>query len=669
VPSVPGPDATEANTLPALPSVRSRIAICAVLGAIAFALYRATLLPGLDFGDTASFQAAVGELDLTPRQAYPLYFAIGDVALALTGAEPAHALNLLSAVAGAVAVAAFVWVAIDLTGSLVAGAAGGLWLASSYTFWTQAIIAEVYTLHLAMMGLVLASALWWDRRRTLPRLTLVFAVYALAFGNHLMSILLLPALVLFIVTAPGGFRLLIAPRTIAIAAACALAGASQYLWNVAGLWRLPDVDWTLPSLARAFWFDVTKSDWRETMILTVHPAALRRRPAMYLFELLQQIGLAGIVIASVGAVAVLRRWRTGLLVWSAYLPALAFAATYNVGDAHVFFLPSHYCVLLAVAAGVAATLALLERTAPTVVVSLAAAIAIATPVWRAWDTLPALNRHDDRRPVQWLDAVTQGLDQHALFIGDVNWQLENGLDYYWRRLRPELNVVRAGGTLLTLPFVVRDNLADGREVVATPLARDRMRATYGDLFTFRPDDRVASPPLAARLASLSRGTPYVLALLAPYPDLPFDQSELTDAVGFLTGGTATLAHEPSYTVLAGVVGSRPTFDRRSDRPFRQQIRLGSLDVDIRMESWLPTDTIRRAGFGQVVAGRRHLLTLERGVSVVALPLDGRAAQIEYASGLLAPLPRFRVILTPSNVRKAAELLVPPVLRWSPFDSR
>jgi hypothetical protein len=88
-----------------------------------------------------------------------------------------------------------------------------------------------------------------------------------------------------------------------------------------------------------------------------------------------------------------------------------------------------------------------------------------------------------------------------------------------------------------------------------------------------------------------------------------------------------------------------------------------------MESWLPTDTIRRAGFGQVVVGRRHVLTLERGVSVVGLGGDGRAAQVEYASGLLAPLPRFRVTMTSSDANKAAELPVPPVLRWSPFDSK
>ena len=43
----------------------------------AFALYRATLLPGVDFGDTGSFQTMVGSPLITPRDGYPLYFAIG----------------------------------------------------------------------------------------------------------------------------------------------------------------------------------------------------------------------------------------------------------------------------------------------------------------------------------------------------------------------------------------------------------------------------------------------------------------------------------------------------------------------------------------------------------------------------------------------------------------
>jgi len=344
-------------------------------------------------------------------------------------------------------------------------------------------------------------------------------------------------------------------------------------------------------------------------------------------------------------VALLRRWRLALLLFSAYAPAVIFAATYNVGDAHVFFLPSHQIAILFAAVGTAAALSLPRAApAPLRVPLLAAmvAAAVAYPLWRAWDTFPAVDRHDDRRPVLWLNAVVDGLDDHALLLGDVNWQLEKGFDYYTRRLRPELNFVRSEGTLLTLPFIVHDNLDAGREITATPAARDLARTAYGDLFTFSPDSRVSAQALAMRLSRLPTGTPYVMGLLAPYPDLPFDEGELANTVRLLTGGTATLGRRPSYSVLAGLVGERPRILRQADTPFREKFALGTLSVDVRMESWLPTDTIRRAGFGHVIVGRRHVLTLERGVSVVALSPDGTPIRAEYASGLFAPLPRFLV---------------------------
>ena len=195
---------------------------------------------------------------------------------------------------------------------------------------------------------------------------------------------------------------------------CAVAGASQYLWNVASLWHLPDVDWTLPSLARAFWFDVTKSDWRDTMIFTVHPVAAAATAGDVPVRAPATVGNRRHRVACLGAAALLRRWRTALLVFSAYRSCPRFRRTYNVGDAHVFFLPSHYCV----DAGVRRrrrgnALALREDRDPgctPAVTAMAVAIALTLPAWRAWDTLPAVDRHDDRRPVQWLNAVTRGLD-------------------------------------------------------------------------------------------------------------------------------------------------------------------------------------------------------------------------------------------------------------------
>src|SRR3954471_20409435 len=78
--------------------LHARVAVAAAVGAAAFALYYKTLLPGLDFGDTASFQVMAGSPVITPRDAYPLYFAIGRVFTLLVPGDPAYVLNLASAV-------------------------------------------------------------------------------------------------------------------------------------------------------------------------------------------------------------------------------------------------------------------------------------------------------------------------------------------------------------------------------------------------------------------------------------------------------------------------------------------------------------------------------------------------------------------------------------------
>ncbi len=653
MPSVPHgtpnrvPDST---FLPAAPARASRLAACAVVAALTFGCYYRTLLPGLDFGDTAAYQSAVGHWQLTPRQAYPLYYAVANSVFAVTGGDRAHSLNLTSALAGAAACGALAWVASALTGSVLAGAWAGLLMGGSYTFWSQAIIGEVYTLHLCLTSLVLATGLWWHRRPSLPRLGVFLGLYGLGFGNHLMMVLLAPALLVLVLITPQGRRRALSPAGVALAAACAGLGAAQYVWNAAYLWQAADPVPTLADGLRTFWFDVTKSDWRSTMILGVHETALKRRVGLYGFDLHQQIGVAGIVLALAGLASGLRRWRMLAVLVVAYVAAFVFAYTYNVGDVHVFFLPSHQIVVLAAALGADAVWRAAARVSGrrAVASALVTAALFAVPAWRIWDTWPAVDRHDDVRPTAWLDGLTRGLDANALLLADINWQLDNGLDYYVRHVRPELNVVRVTDRVLTLPLLIRDNLAAGREVVMTPESRRIAEAAYGGLFTFTPDPRVDARPLTARLDGVPADSLYVLVLLAPYRDLSFDGVELTDVSRRLTAGAATLTQGPSYQVLAGRLGQPPRLDRRQSQPFRTAIAVDGVALDVRMESWLPADTMRRAGFGHVVANRRHSLTLERGVSLVLLGPDGQRRGVAYASGLFSPLPRVLARLAPPH---------------------
>jgi hypothetical protein len=116
--------------------------------------------------------------------------------------------------------------------SLAAGIAAGLLLAFSYTFWSQAIIAEVYTLHLTLVLVSCLALYGYAAAPSRLRLAIFFGFYALAFGNHLSMILLLVPFAIFLLHVTADRRALFAPATIAVALIIAAAGALQYWPNL-----------------------------------------------------------------------------------------------------------------------------------------------------------------------------------------------------------------------------------------------------------------------------------------------------------------------------------------------------------------------------------------------------------------------------------------------------
>ena len=578
---------------------------------------------------------------VTPRNAYPLYFAIGKAFVWLTRMEPAHALNLASALEGGIACGMVVLAAAELSGSAAAGAAAALLFAVSYTFWSQSIIAEVYALHIALVAASLLLLLRWSNAPGSARLIAFFAVYALAFGNHLSMILLAPGFTVFLLlAAPGGWRSMFAPRIVAIAALCAAAGAAQYAWNLHALWLLPDPPEGVVEALRRFWFDVTKTDWRDTMVMNVPRILLGDRAAMYWFDLRQQFGVAGPVLAAIGLGVLMRRnWRRGVLIAMLFAANFAFAYSYNVGDAHVFYLPSHLFIALAAAPAVTAAALLGKRGA-----SIAAVLLVAYAGVRAYRDFPALDRSGDSRPTEVIAALTAGLDdRRSILVADLNWQVQNGLSYFASVTRPEIAWTRMPDVLLYAPALVADNAAIGRDVALTDRARVTAEAAYGPLLSIAPDPRVVVPRLADAARDLPEGSRYVVTVLRPSRDLALDRGELARLLGALAGSPVTLP-VADYAAFAGVTGRPPQVAVQSTRPFRQRLRIEETGVEIRMDSWLTSDTIRRMGFGHVVAARRHTLIVERGVSFAAYDADGRPLRTAYASNIFAPQARYLVRL-------------------------
>ena len=182
--------------------------LAAAVAAGAFVIYLRTLAPDILPGDAGEFQLAAWRLGLAHPTGYPLYMLLGSLwqhALALFGVNPAAALNSLSALFAALAVAATYLLLLDapvaspLTRRLVALFTASL-LAVSATYWSQALIAEVYTLHALFLLLLLlvlqrAAASNANMRRILFWTALIFG---LSLAHHAMTLLAAPAVLIYL---------------------------------------------------------------------------------------------------------------------------------------------------------------------------------------------------------------------------------------------------------------------------------------------------------------------------------------------------------------------------------------------------------------------------------------------------------------------------------------
>jgi hypothetical protein len=144
--------------------------LAVVLFAASLVLYVHTLAPSVAtlFDDSLEFPLVSYRLGVAHPTGYPLYTLLGKLFTLGPWHNVAWRVNLLSAVAGALTVV-FVYLATrQLASRRLPALLGAVALVVSPVFWSQAVVAEVYTLTGAFVALLLWLALRWARRPLLP---------------------------------------------------------------------------------------------------------------------------------------------------------------------------------------------------------------------------------------------------------------------------------------------------------------------------------------------------------------------------------------------------------------------------------------------------------------------------------------------------------------------
>src|SRR4030043_517230 len=101
-----------------------------------------------------------------------------------------------------------------MTGSKLGAWVGGGVLAFIPVFWWQTVAAEVYTLHVFLVALMMRVLWEWEEKREFFILVVFALVTGSSFGNHLQTVMLAPGVFYLILSGDrkvilGGKRVLV----------------------------------------------------------------------------------------------------------------------------------------------------------------------------------------------------------------------------------------------------------------------------------------------------------------------------------------------------------------------------------------------------------------------------------------------------------------------------
>src|SRR5918997_4305160 len=384
----------------------------ALAGALAalfvFVLYLRTLAPTVlyydDPGmlDAAMLQMQVAVLGIAHPTGYPTYLTLSHLFTYLPVGDVAYRVNLASAAYGVLAVGAVFAAGYLLSRRAVAAAVAAVAFGVGEAIWSQAVIAEVYTMNALLISLTLVSLLLWRDRGRDRYLLLAAFLAGLCLTHHLTSGLLLPAALLFVGLVDR--RRLLEWRLMLKGAGLFVLGLTPYVYLPIRAWMDAPMEANNPSNFERFWYVVSGGNLTGSFF-AFGPAELPGRLLFYWEHLIDNLHWGLLVAAAVGFAAPLLwdRPAAGLL-GSLYVGWVFYSIENDIPDIEVYFIPTYLVLALAAAAGFGLLLAeaevilarFLALPRSVVLVALCAALVL-LPLLDARNSYARNDRSDDLR--------------------------------------------------------------------------------------------------------------------------------------------------------------------------------------------------------------------------------------------------------------------------------
>ncbi len=301
-------------------------------------LYAATCAPVVLWQDSGLFVYRIWHNDLQGNLgialAHPLYIMIGIAAKFIPVGELAWRINMISAVFGAIAIANLFLLLRLWLDKIWPAVIGAVTLAVSWTFWQNAVIAEVYTLYAAQLFTELLVFFQYIRTKRTGYLYLLALLNGLAVANHLWGVLALACYGVYILTLV--FRRRVGLKVLILFITLWIIGAAPYEYLVVkNIVVTGDIKGTVES---ALFGD----GWRGAVLNTNLSAKVFLENIVFM---VLNFPTPNLLLLFVG-LAILYKKSPSIAFANVILAMtilyFVFAFRYTVPDRHAFFLP-FYC--------------------------------------------------------------------------------------------------------------------------------------------------------------------------------------------------------------------------------------------------------------------------------------------------------------------------------------
>lgn len=315
-----------------------------------FILYFLTLAPTVYNLDSAELTTASYTGGIVRATGYPLYLTIGYFWSKLPIADVGFRMNLLSAFCGALTIMLADRILRRWQVSLIA-AFGSLGLLATGTFfWGLSLIAEVYTLHTAIMVALILALIRWGEKPSPDRFALVGLLTGLGLSHHMATLLLIPGSVFYILATD--LRRAIAIKSLIFGFSGLFIGLGFYLYipiryladpafNYAGLYdqNLNFNAVNLMTLDGLIWL-ITGRVFTGQM-LAYQGQFLWKEILDFTKLLTQAFFVFGIIPGIFGSVMLIKRnWRQAGMLLLMFVFSAGFYIDYRVVDKDTMFLPA-----------------------------------------------------------------------------------------------------------------------------------------------------------------------------------------------------------------------------------------------------------------------------------------------------------------------------------------